>query len=248
MSGSIDSRSEWLSPVFALIIIVIIMLSILAACYYAIRLLPLAHRKKRIAFLIAALIVSVLLFATAVLVMYISRMDLTDAVTNALWAFYPLCSLSLFVLAVVIAIMYKRITDPHDKKLAKYFLIAFIPQCAFSLVDFLLMRDIAFQFTHVAYSVFSVFVFLDLSKYFFKHYDTQADITDSESHIQKQFDLSDREIEVVEFLIKGETNQTIGDHLHISINTVKSHIKSIYKKLSVSNRLQLVNKLNDISK
>ena len=53
-------------------------------------------------------------------------------------------------------------------------------------------------------------------------------------------DLSKREEEVSRLLIKGETNSDIGQKLFISVNTVKSHIKSIYKKLNVSNRIQLI--------
>ena len=48
---------------------------------------------------------------------------------------------------------------------------------------------------------------------------------------------------MIELLVQGLTNQNISDRLHISVNTVKSHVKRIYKKLGVTNRLQLVNLL-----
>lgn len=242
-TSSVSPNAEWLSPVFALLVIGLIMASILATCYYVIQLLPISKRKKRKGLLYATILVGLLLVVTAILVMYMSKSDLTRAVTNALWAFYPLCSLALFIEAIPVAGMYHKIKDSHHQKLAKYFLIAFVPQVAFSILDFILLRDICFQLTHVSYAVFSVFVFVDLCAYFFKKYNTTLDISNKERAIQEKYSLSDRELEVIELLAEGFTNQKIGEQLHISVNTVKSHIKRIYQKLRISNRLQLINKL-----
>ena len=54
--------------------------------------------------------------------------------------------------------------------------------------------------------------------------------------------LSKREMDVLELIASDQTNSEIADSLYISINTVKSHTSSIYNKLSVSNRLQAVNR------
>ncbi len=51
-----------------------------------------------------------------------------------------------------------------------------------------------------------------------------------------KFDLSSRESEVLELIAEGKTNGEIAEHLFISINTVKFHVKNIYEKLEVSNR------------
>jgi len=235
----------WLTPLFALFVIVLIMLSILAACFYVIQLFPIPKHKKRIALLSATGITGVLLITTAVLVMYMSRADLTQSVTTALWAFYPLCSIALFVEAMAVAGMYRKITDSHNLRLAKYFLIAFIPQAAYSIIDFLLLQNISFQLTHISYAVFSVFVFVDLCSYFFKHYSHELDISSKKEDLKAKYALSDREYEVIELLAKGMTYQTICEKLHISVNTVKSHIKRIYKKLEIVNRLQLINLLGN---
>ncbi|MFJ7735583.1 LuxR C-terminal-related transcriptional regulator [Lysinibacillus sp. NPDC097287] len=55
--------------------------------------------------------------------------------------------------------------------------------------------------------------------------------------------LSNREIDVVNLVKKGWTNQVIAATLHISVNTVKKHLQNIYEKYSVQNRTQLVQKL-----
>ncbi|MDC7246761.1 MAG: helix-turn-helix transcriptional regulator, partial [Sphaerochaetaceae bacterium] len=51
--------------------------------------------------------------------------------------------------------------------------------------------------------------------------------------------ISAREKEVLYLLVRGETSFEIGEHLYISHNTVKTHIKHIYEKLQVSTRVQL---------
>ncbi|MGI5850073.1 MAG: helix-turn-helix domain-containing protein, partial [Christensenellales bacterium] len=128
-------------------------------------------------------------------------------------------------------------------RLAKYFLIAFFPQIIFSVIDFILLRKLSFQLTHLSYAIFSLFVFVDLCTYFFKSYNIDLDIFEEKQNLKVQYTLSEREIEVVDLLAKGMTNQIISEKLHISINTVKSHVKSIYKKMNISNRLQLINLL-----
>ncbi|PDV97533.1 response regulator [Candidatus Chloroploca asiatica] len=52
--------------------------------------------------------------------------------------------------------------------------------------------------------------------------------------------LSDREIEVLERIAAGGSNKEIADSLHISTQTVKNHISSILRKLSLNDRTQAV--------
>jgi DNA-binding NarL/FixJ family response regulator len=52
----------------------------------------------------------------------------------------------------------------------------------------------------------------------------------------KSLDLSMRELDILEQLGKGHSDQEIADKLFISVNTVKKHLSSIYKKLNVSRR------------
>lgn len=54
--------------------------------------------------------------------------------------------------------------------------------------------------------------------------------------------LSDRETEVLKRVCDGENYKTIADALFVSGNTVRAHIKNIYKKLHVNSRAEAVSK------
>ena len=54
------------------------------------------------------------------------------------------------------------------------------------------------------------------------------------------YNLTERELKIVELILAGYTNGSIGEYLGISSNTVKNHISNIYKKINVSNRYELM--------
>jgi two-component system invasion response regulator UvrY len=57
--------------------------------------------------------------------------------------------------------------------------------------------------------------------------------------------LSQREIEIISFIKKGNSSREIGDALHISVKTVEVHRYNILKKLSLKNAAALVNFVNN---
>ena len=54
--------------------------------------------------------------------------------------------------------------------------------------------------------------------------------------------LSEREIQIMQCLRHGKSNQEIGNSLAISIYTVKNHLQRIFRKLAVFNRTHAVSK------
>lgn len=50
-------------------------------------------------------------------------------------------------------------------------------------------------------------------------------------------DLTERELEVLGYVMQGLTNNEIADILMITHHTVKAHVASIIRKLGVRNRL-----------
>jgi len=52
--------------------------------------------------------------------------------------------------------------------------------------------------------------------------------------------LSARESEILTYIARGLTNQQIADFAYLSINTVKTYIRTAYRKIDVSSRAQAV--------
>ena len=52
--------------------------------------------------------------------------------------------------------------------------------------------------------------------------------------------LSERELEVLHLVARGDSNQEIAEVLVIVLDTVKRHVTHIFEKLGVNNRVQAV--------
>ena len=57
---------------------------------------------------------------------------------------------------------------------------------------------------------------------------------------QPLFDLTEREMEVLNLVVQGQSNQQIADTLVISLATVKAHISNILSKFQVSSRSEAI--------
>lgn len=51
-------------------------------------------------------------------------------------------------------------------------------------------------------------------------------------------ELSERELDVLSRLARGESNRAIAERMYISIHTVRAHVRSLMQKLHVQNRVQ----------
>jgi DNA-binding NarL/FixJ family response regulator len=65
------------------------------------------------------------------------------------------------------------------------------------------------------------------------------------SRKQNFYGLSEREIEIIKLIAKGSTTNEIADMLHLSVKTVESHRRNIFKKLQVKNVAQLMTKTKE---
>ena len=52
--------------------------------------------------------------------------------------------------------------------------------------------------------------------------------------------LSKRELELLQFIAKGCSYASCADVMNISLNTVQTHIRNMYRKLDVSNQRQAI--------
>lgn len=53
-----------------------------------------------------------------------------------------------------------------------------------------------------------------------------------------EVELTEREREILKCIADGKSNKEISDSLFVSVETVKSHVKNLYKKLNVKNRVE----------
>jgi DNA-binding CsgD family transcriptional regulator len=58
-------------------------------------------------------------------------------------------------------------------------------------------------------------------------------------HFREKFRLSEREGEIVQRLLLGESAKQVAEVLHISSKTVENHVYNIFKKCDINSRLQL---------
>jgi LuxR family transcriptional regulator, maltose regulon positive regulatory protein len=59
--------------------------------------------------------------------------------------------------------------------------------------------------------------------------------------------LSARELEVLQSLAKGQSYEEIGQQLFLSLNTIQSHVKNIYRKLGVNKRIHAIEKARELN-
>ena len=65
-------------------------------------------------------------------------------------------------------------------------------------------------------------------------------------NIELKSKLSKTELKIIKLLEKGLSNKSISSEYSISENTVKFHLKNIFKKLDVHNRMEAVYQLNNL--
>lgn len=62
---------------------------------------------------------------------------------------------------------------------------------------------------------------------------------DDQDPFLKQFQLTKREMELLQLIKQDYTNQQMAEHLHLSIYTVETHRKNIMQKLNLKNPVEL---------
>lgn len=63
----------------------------------------------------------------------------------------------------------------------------------------------------------------------------------------QQLGISNRELEVIQELVKGSSNKEISEKLFISESTTKTHLSNLFTKLEVKNRSQAIIRSNELN-
>ena len=200
----------------------------------------LAEIKKNIYFFIL-IIIGFILYNIGIFL----ELDVLSKINNII-----IDSLMIFftIFAILILILFsKKIKSELHKKIItslKIFLLTCLPLIIIDSIDYT-SNKMPIPLHPIFYCGFSIIITYHLISYYVKIYQFPASITED---VIKYYNISNREKEIIELLIKGYSNNKLCDTLFISLNTTKTHLKNIYNKFDVKSRFELISKLNNHTK
>lgn len=74
----------------------------------------------------------------------------------------------------------------------------------------------------------------------YQFHDEKNNILDLNHHLIEEYNLTNREIEILYLVSEGLSNKEIADKLDIEETTIKKHIQNLFIKLKVDNRYKLI--------
>lgn len=87
---------------------------------------------------------------------------------------------------------------------------------------------------------FAIHEVLSGQSYINQKEDLSFELENSPDKFDRINSLTKRELDVINLVVKGHTNQTIASNLFLSIQTVQSHRKNIYRKLDIHSATELI--------
>jgi len=123
-----------------------------------------------------------------------------------------------------------------------------IESCIYYLPAFQnsILNLIGLEYRFISMDILKLLICILGIKYFARSFESvfnKTSIEDNLDHFCAEYALTARQKEILKLVIDGCSNKEIGDQLHITEGTVKTHIYNIFKKTDVSNRNQIINKI-----
>ena len=138
-----------------------------------------------------------------------------------------------FVFFVFIIYKYIDNFDSHQKQVIRKILYIIGATIIIEVLTLIFAKGLITKlpFYPIIYFIVNFILFMDLK---------QKKMLISDKDNLECYNLTERELKIVELILAGYTNGSIGEYLDISSNTVKNQISNIYKKINVSNRYELM--------
>lgn len=213
---------------------------------YLIDLIPIPARKKKIGNKITLYITLIYLLICLFSVFFVNTGEWVSAFDMVLNELFVYGSLILVIHGLFALLYLKQAKNVEEESLLRDIAIAFLPIFVFFFLDLFFLKEMTFKTTYISYTIFSIEIYLFVSRNYFRKYELDPSNIDYTIKLNSFGDVvTKREQEILILLIQGKTNKEIGDELCISVNTVKTHIKNIYFKMDVTNRIQLIQKINE---
>jgi DNA-binding CsgD family transcriptional regulator len=140
---------------------------------------------------------------------------------------------------------YGKNENEKGKVLVKYLIITGIIFLPFLILDELGIFFFGINYNPYCYIALSLITINYCIKYhLFEFYIVRKEAGELNTELTdvylEKHGISRREKDIILEILKGHSNKKIGEILFISVSTVKKHIYSIFKKLNISNRYQLM--------
>jgi DNA-binding CsgD family transcriptional regulator len=230
---------------FTLISIILTTILLFMMSRYLIDLLPASENQKVLGNRIVLAIIALYFVLSLYFIIlqskgnWITAMDLTFR--------YHFFSGSMLMVALGITALFyrKKASGWEQEQLLRGIGFTFLPLLVTFPLDLIFFRHHAFKLAYLSFSVFVVYLYFFISRRYFQRYEVFNQEIEIEGAILKQKGISVREEEIIRLLVQGRNNREIAETLFISPNTVKTHIKNIYGKLDISNRIQLFSLLRE---
>jgi len=206
---------------------------------YMIGLLPANAEQKRIGNLIVMAIVLLFLVLSLFFIIGISRGSWVVAMNITFGYHFFVASLIMVAYGVTSLVYHKKALGWEQESLLMGISATFLPILVTFPLDLIFFREHIFKLTFLTFAVFVVFLYTFISRRYFQEHEAPIPHGGISQEKLTSLGISAREGEIIELLVRGKTNSEIAGDLYISTNTVKTHIKNIYGKLDVSNRVQL---------
>lgn len=203
---------------------------------YLIKLLPATEEQKRLGHRLLTLFIIIFFLISLWWIIAKSAGDWVYALTLTMHFHFFAGSMFLVIHGIIALLYIKKAATYEEERLLKGISATFLPLLVLFPLDLIFFLDSSFKLVYLSFAILSAYLYYFISRRYILTYE-QAEIVNAQ--VMRQFGISEREGEIITLLVEGLSNQQIAKQLYISPNTVKTHIKNIYAKVGVNNRLQL---------
>jgi DNA-binding CsgD family transcriptional regulator/drug/metabolite transporter superfamily protein YnfA len=231
--------------IFTVVSILLTTTLLLTMSRYLIDLLPASEQQKQLGNRIVLAIIGLYLVLSLYFIILRSEGNWIRAMDYTLGYHFFSGSMLMVALGITSLKYRKQASGWEQEQLLRGISITFLPLiCTFPL-DLIFFRHHAFKLAYLSFSIFVVYLYFFISRRYFQKYEVPLQQITIQTEIFRKNAISVREEEIILLLVQGKTNREIAEALFISTNTVKTHVKNIYGKLKVSNRVQLFSLLRE---
>jgi len=164
--------------------------------------------------------------------------------TKVIYYYLLFLFFSLEVLLLIILMVRAKKQIPGWKRLIHSFAIINLSHYMVLAFIFAFPKPILIHFGYLYFNLSPLFWLLVFFLKYARNIANQAESMGILDVISIKHKISKREKEIMQLILMGKSNSEIKDELFISYHTVKNHLYSLYNKLSIKSRYELIYMFN----